>query len=362
MSTVLGIPPRPEAHASGGHRTGAPDGQARLPHEWLPAASAHARRAEALTAAWREARDAGRKHAVEDFLFTYYPTRITHLRRWHPGAGVALVLPDSRADAPDLDETGSSNEARASNETGSSPDPDDRTGWRWHRTTARDASGPGTSTPDATPDATFAVTLDLDAYLADRGDTVRYVRGLLSATASRPGTFGCFGLHEWAMVYRDREAGRDQRHPLPLRLGHAGTDAVVEANPVRCSHFDAFRFFTPEATDRNQLQPTRAAQVGMEQPGCLHANMDLYKWCLKLGPAVPGDLLLDAFELARDIRWTDMAASPYDVSGYGVAAVEIETPQGKAEYVRRQRDFARRSDDLRYRLIEVCDTVLGTHS
>jgi hypothetical protein len=314
--------------------------EAMFPEEWLPVAAAHAERADALTAVWREARAAGRKHAVEDFLFTYYPTRMTHLRRWHPGAGVALALPDgATAEAP-------------------GPDPEDRATWRWHRTTRSDGAAPD----GVAPGTLDTVTLDLDAFLADRGDTVRYVRDLLSATASRPGTFGCFGLHEWAMVYRDREAGRDQRHPLPLRLGHAGTDAVVEANPVRCSHFDAFRFFTPEATGRNQLQPTRDAQIGMEQPGCLHANMDLYKWCLKLGPAVPGDLLLDAFELARDIRWTDMAASPYDVSEYGVAAVEIETPQGKAEYVHRQREYARRSDGLRRRLLDVCDTVLATRN
>jgi hypothetical protein len=316
---------------------GEPIARALAPVEWRPLAAAHVERADALTAVWRAARDAGRKHAIEDFLFTYYPTRITHLRRWHPGAGVALALPDdgpgtSGADAVDPDTT----------------HPDDRATWHWHTATPRTATAPA------------SVTLDLDAFLADRGDTVRYVRDLVSATASRPGTFGCFGLHEWAMVYRDREAGRDQRHPLPLRLGHAGTDAVVEANPVRCSHFDAFRFFTPEATGLNQLRPARATQVGMEQPGCLHANMDLYKWCLKLGPAVPGDLLLDAFELARDIRWTDMAASPYDVSEYGVAAVEIETPHGKAEYVRRQREFTRRSGDLRVRLAEVCDVVLGT--
>ncbi|MFD2028348.1 3-methyladenine DNA glycosylase [Promicromonospora aerolata] len=347
------------------------------PAEWLPVAAAHARRADELTAVWRAARAAGRKHAIEDFLFTYYPTRITHLRRWHPGAGVVLVLSDGGPGAPTADPTGPDPagpdpagpgpvgpEPAGSDPTGLDPatsdptDPEDRTAWRWHRSVAADPDAP--DTPDADPAAPDAVTLDLDAFLADRGDTVRYVRDLLSATAARPGTFGCFGLHEWAMVYRDRDAGRDQRHPLPLRLGHAGTDAVVESNPVRCSHFDAFRFFTPEATGRNQLRPTRATQVGMEQPGCLHANMDLYKWCLKLGPAVPGDLLLDAFELARDIRWTDMAASPYDVSEYGVAALEIETSQGKAEYVRRQREYARRSNDLRYRLIEVCDTVLGT--
>lgn len=352
MTTVLGEPIAPGAPDAVGrgpvvHDAETPPGRVLPPEEWQPLADAHAARADALTAVWRAARDAGRKHAIEDFLFTYYPTRIAHLRRWHPGAGVTLTLPDGGAGAREPDSPGpGAPEAAVAG-------PEDRTTWRWHTTSpAGDAAAAGSGTP-------HLVTLDNDAFLADRGDTVRYVRELLSATASRPGTFGCFGLHEWAMVYRDREAGRDQRHPLPLRLGHAGTDAVVEANPVRCSHFDAFRFFTPEARGRNQLQPTRATQVGLEQPGCLHANMDLYKWCLKLGPAVPGDLLLDAFELARDIRWTDMAASPYDVSEYGVAAVEIETPHGKAEYVRRQREYARRSNDLRLRLIAVCDTVLG---
>jgi hypothetical protein len=50
------------------------------------------------------------------------------------------------------------------------------------------------------------------------------------------------------------------------------------------------------------------------------------------------------------------------VSEYGVAAVEIETPHGKAEYVQRQREYARRSDGLRRRLIDVCDTVLATRN
>jgi hypothetical protein len=205
-------------------------------------------------------------------------------------------------------------------------------GWRWYRTD-----------PDG------AVTLDRDAFDADRGDTVRYVHALLSATAARPAATGCFGLHEWAMVYRER-AG-EHRHALPLRLGEAGTDAVVVAHKIRCTHIDAFRFFTPDAAPRNTVQPTRDTQVAMEQPGCLHANMDLYKWALKLGPLVPGDLLLDCFALAAEIRRTDMQASPYDVSRFGLDAVAIETPEGKAEYVRRQRGFAARSAVLRERLV-----------
>jgi hypothetical protein len=97
----------------------------------------------------------------------------------------------------------------------------------------------------------------------------------------------------------------------------------------------------------------------MEQPGCLHANMDLLKWSTKLGPAVPGDLLLDSFELARDVRVADMQASPYDVSSYGLEPVAIETPEGKAEYVRLQRGFAERGAALRDRLLAVCEALVG---
>ncbi|QJW38351.1 3-methyladenine DNA glycosylase [Cellulosimicrobium protaetiae] len=299
--------------------------------EWIARELAHAERADAFTAGWRERKPRGEQHAIEDFLFTYYPTRPAQLRRWHPGPGVVLARPPCPASTR-------------------TPRPDDepadpytaRTGWRWYR------------------EAPEGLVLDADAFLADRGDTVRYLRTLLAATASRPGRFGCFGLHEWAMVYRDREAGRDHRHPLPLRLGHEGTDHVVESHPVQCSHFDAFRFFTPEAGPLNRLRPTRETQPAMEQPGCLHATMDLYKWALKLSPAVPGELVLDCFELARDVRVVDMRASPYDVSAYGLEPVAIETPEGKAEYVRHQREFAERGAALRARLVEVCDALLGS--
>jgi hypothetical protein len=275
---------------------------------WLELAGAHAPRADELTAAHRERRLAGVKHAVEDFLFDYYGTRPSVLRRWHPGAGVLLE-----------------------------PGPVPHLAWRWY---AEDASG--------------AVGLDLAAYLADREETVLFVRRLLTATASRPAFTGCFGMHEWAMVYREAE----HRHPLPLRLGRKGTDAVVEANPVVCSHFDAFRFFTPEAVALNRLQPTRADQVELEQPGCLHAAMDCHKWATKLGPLVPGDLALDCFALARDCRTLDMQASPYDFASYGLEPVAVETATGKTEYVRQQKAFADRAAGLRERLI-ACTSVLA---
>ena len=55
------------------------------------------------------------------------------------------------------------------------------------------------------------------------------------------------------------------------------------------------------------------------------------------------------------IRTLDMEASPYDLSAWGYAPVPIETADGKAEYVRRQRAFAERGQALRERLLAVID-------
>ena len=282
---------------------------------WRALEVAHAARADALTSGWRERRQTGVKHAVEDFLFTYYSTKPAQLRRWHPGPGVVLLDPAG--------------------------DFGDRASWRWY----------------AAVDGGLA--LDVDAYLADREETVLYIRDLLARTASRPANVGCFGLHEWAMVYRQADT---TRHSLPLRLGADGTDAVVEAHPLRCTHFDAFRFFTPDAIPLNKVQLSRAQQPSVEQPGCLHAGMDTLKWAMKLSPAIDSTLVLDCFDLARDIRVLDMQASPYDVSRYGLDPVAIETAEGKAEYSARQREFATRSAPLRSRIIDACDLLLGGRS
>lgn len=267
---------------------------------WQQREHIHHDRADALTAAHRERASRGEKHPVWDFLFTYYSYAPAQLRRWHPGAGIDLQGAPERLD------------------------------WRWY--------SPGSTPDSATPDAA--------AFATEKGALAGLVERMLRRTAARPGQFGCFGLHEWAMVYRDDA----HRHTAPLRLGQEGTDVVVDKHDLKCTHFDAFRFFTPDAAPRNQLLD-RAGQPEREQPGCLHAGMDLYKWAMKLGPLIPGELLLDTFELARDIRLLDMEAAPYDLADWGVVPVPIETPEGKAEYVRRQRGFAERGNVLRQRLL-----------
>ncbi len=187
---------------------------------------------------------------------------------------------------------------------------------------------------------------------------------LLRATAGRTGNFGCFGLHEWAMVYRSDE----NRHPQPLRLGGTATDEVVETHRIACSHFDAYRFFTADARELNTLRPGSGDRAEFEQPACLHGGMDLYgKVATRLAGLIPSDLIADAFELAWDIRILDMRAAPYDMTGVRLdptgeewTPVRIETPEGKQEYARQQRAFAERGAPVRERLIEECERLLAT--
>jgi hypothetical protein len=290
---------------------------------WRALEEAHERRVDELTAGHRDRSRRGEKHPVEDFLFTYYSHRPAQLRRWHPGADVVLLGDRGR----------------------------DRLTWRWYA--EREVHVDGRTVR--------GIGVDVDAFLTGRGDTLAFVRHLVQGTAERPAHLGCFGMHEWAMVYGLAEG--EQRHESwPLRLGRDGTDAVVESRPLRCSHFDAFRFFTDRARPLNTLQPSRSRQAELEQPGCLHAGMDLYKWAYKLSPLTSSDLVLRCFELARDIRVLDMQASPYDLTDLGYEPVRIETPEGRAEYAARQRTFAERSAPVRAALLGVCERALGSPS
>jgi len=294
------------------------------PDDWTARAAAHAARVDALVAPHLARRESGVKHPVHDFLFTYYAQRPAQLRRWHPGYGVAL------ASAPTY-------------------------------TSLRGYAEPsGLAARTVTSGGpTVAVSA---AYLSSQVPLIRSLHALLTATASRPANTGCFGLHEWAMVYRADET----RHDRPLRLGRAGTDAVVESHRITCSHFDAYRFFTPDAVGLNTLSPASSDRVAFEQPGCLHAGMDLYRHAFRLTPLISSDLVADCFELAWDIRVLDMRAAPYDMTGTVLdptgaewTPVRIETAEGKREYADAQRGFAVRGTPLRARLIAECERLLA---
>lgn len=191
-------------------------------------------------------------------------------------------------------------------------------------------------------------TASADLFPDSRRHGLEWVISLMSAIESRPIAIGCDGLHEWAMVYRQS----DVRHPnLPLRLPREQIDAFVASSPIRCSHFDAFRFFTPDARALNRVQPQAESRHEHEQGGCLHANMDVYRWAYTFHPWTSNAIVTDAFVLARDIRILDMCASPYDVTSLGLEPVAIETDAGRQDYRRRQLAFAERASALRERLL-----------
>jgi hypothetical protein len=287
--------------------------------EWRSRASAHEARVDAFVAPHLARRASGEKHPVHDFLFTYYSQRPAQLRRWHPGYGVGLVGGEL----------------------------------------ARGYGVVHPSVRSSALSATRPVVGVTREHVASQRPLLESLHGLLTATAARPPSFGCFGLHEWAMVHRLDQ--NETRHAdWPLRLGQRDTDEVVESHRISCSHFDAFRFFTPSARPLNTLSPTSADRPAFEQPGCLHAGMDLYKHAFRLTPMICSDLVADCFELARDIRVLDMRASPYDLADLGFEPVRIETPEGKQEYVEAQRSFAERGAPLRARLVVECERLLSS--
>ena len=283
----------------------------RLPQaDWQDRERRHQDRVARFAEPYLERRSRGAKHPVEDFLFTYYTQKPGQLMRWHPGAAVVLAGPAAA----------------------------ERVGWKYYA----DDDG---------------VRVDAQRFAVERRDAVDFARSILARTAARPAQFGCFGLHEWAMAYRSAVNGVRHEY-LQLRLGADGTDGVVDSARIRCTHFDAFRFYTPEAVPLNELTPTRQTQRDLEQPGCLHANMDLYKWAYKLTPLLPSEIVMDWFELSWRIRTMDMRASPYDLTDWGYTPIAIETAEGKAEYVRLQRGFAEESQALRARLLGLLDAAL----
>jgi len=249
-----------------------------------------------------------KKHPVYDFLFTYYSFRPAYLLRWSPGADVLLL--DAAAD--ELDWPLDSVSVNGGCVIPSSSFPEHRRGY-----------------------LTWAI---------------RY----LTETSRRAALFHCHGLHEWAMLYHESQPRHEQ---VPLRVTPKEISDVVESSELRCTHYDAFRFFTPKATPRNRSLLTRETTTDNDQPGCIHVTMDLYKLAYSIAPWCPSDLVAEGFLLAVDARAIDMRASPYDLKDYGFTPITIENAAGKAEYIKAQRSLSERAAPLRVRLLQVYEAL-----
>lgn len=287
--------------------------------DWQERASAHQARVAAHADAFVERRSRGAKHPVHDFLFTYYSFTPAKLKQWVPPLGVSI-----EASAADL------------------------------------AAHPWLQSSRFIREDRL-VRLDERRFMKREREFAAWVAMLCTRILGRAGRFTCYGLHEWAMVYQ--QSVQQVRHEgFNLRLPPQELAAFVESVPVCCSHYDAFRFFTPLARPLNALQPTLEARPELEQSACLHANMDLYKWSSKLWPWTGSDLIGECFLLALAGRDLDMRASPYDLIVMGYEPVRIETAQGRAEYESEQRALAGRAQVLRKKLLDRCESFAAITS
>jgi hypothetical protein len=284
--------------------------------EWKARQAAHLDRVGDLAEAFAQRRSHGTKHPVEDFLFTYYNLSPAKLKQWVPPLGSAI-----EATAEDLLEC----PWLASD--------------RFLRQNNR-------------------VFLD-EAFLTDHTrQLATWIRDLCDRVSERPTRFRCFGLHEWAMVYR-LPAEQIRHQGYELRLTPEELASFVDSQAVCCTHYDAFRFFTPDAVPLNKNKLTREATTDFDQRACIHVTMDLYRFAHKIAPWCSSELIADTFLLAADARRIDMRASPYDLKDQGFEPILIETSEGREEYIREQRRLAELAVPLRSRLIEVYDRLIA---
>jgi len=280
------------------------------PSQWRQQRAHHRQEISSLIDDYLERRQHQQKDPVMDFLFEYYAFRPSHLKIWSPGFGTLLI--DGESENLDFEEVSTCN---------------------------------------------GNAFLDINLFPEKRISALRWIINVLEQSAEHKPSFGCFGMHEWAMVYKKNQ--NQVRHSqIPLRMDEQELAKFVESRPLVCTHYDAFRFFSKEAKPKNKFELNRDNFAKMEQPGCLHTNMDLYKWAFKMYPWISSETIREAFKLAVKTRFVDMKASPYDLRERGLEPIKIETDEGRREYMRCQQEIFARSQPIRKQLIKEYNFLL----
>ncbi len=270
--------------------------------DWQGRRSQHIARLKSICKDRVERQKRSIKHPINDFLFEYYPFRPAQLLRWSPG--VDVVLSGAKASQAD-----------------------------W---------------PGEFEDCDGGAFIPAKSFPAHRRDYLDWAIRYLEETGTRSPNWNCFGLHEWAMVYH---ADVVRHATTPLRLSKSEIAGVVDELGLRCTHYDAYRFFTADALPKNRIALTRATTAQYDQPACIHVVMDLYKFAFKIAPWIASEIIGDAFLHAGKARQIDMRASPYDLQEYGLEAIEIETKAGREEYLECQRQLALEAEPIREEIL-----------
>lgn len=283
---------------------------------WTERVKMHTTLMSPWTDAFVKRQGLSQKHPVHDFLFTYYNCSPKKLKQWVPSFQEQLVMaPEVLVDYP----------------------------WLNHYWFKQDEN---------------LLFLDVGRLQDNTRGIAQFIADLCQNVMVRAPRFGCFGLHEWAMVYKSSEVEiRYAGSGYKLRLNPKELADFVESQKMCCTHYDAYRFFTSEAKPLNSFNPTLDTRLEMEQGGCIHANMDLYKWATKLWPWIGSDFIAKTFFHAMECREVDMRASPYDLSDLGFLPICIETEEGRKQYQKEQLQLAERAKPLREELKGFCQKL-----
>ena len=255
------------------------------PASWVSEAEQHVEAMNALlypmtdsSATLKARMHAVRTHPIYNFMHTYYRYSAEELKLFTPGANSPLDVlspTDSVLLHPLFQHSVSS---RASSSSSAVP--------------------PLAAPPASTVEYRFPKTLSPEGrfgwiQMAKARDVLK------SAASLNPPNFGCFGLHEWAMLYK----GAAPKQPgLGLRVSQSTIDAMVEGG-VKCSHYDAFRFFHQDAKQFNAVSLVRETQASFEQAACIHVTMDLFKWSHKIYPPPQDARISDSSKSDRHARF-----------------------------------------------------------
>ena len=277
--------------------------------DWTQRVKKHEELVSPIADAFLVRRGVGEKHPVYDFLFTYYTFSPTKLKQWVPSFEEVLIV--------------------------------------------KEGEEPLIFNEDRLVYDESTLRLNIQRLPAKTQALATSIEELCSAILARTPRFGCFGLHEWAMVYR--LSHEEIRHAdYPLRLSPDEIARFVESQNLCCTHYDAYRFYTPQAKPLNIFKPTLENRHQNEQAGCLHANMDIYKWATKLWPWIGSDFIAKAFLLTVQGRELDMRASPYDLQEQGYVPIRIETEEGRKQYQQLQQQYTQQASGLRQELAAFC--------
>jgi hypothetical protein len=208
-------------------------------HEWTERAESHRERVRVLLqdgmvdhkGAQPDGTEFGGldpKNPIFNFLLDYYNIRgrkgTRRLAKWSPGINVVLRDAEHGRDV------------------------EEPQGLLARKCVRTDAHGGG-----LVFSAVHLAAVDPDTF----AKTFEWYRMILAATAEHQPVLNCFGLHEWAMIYRPPGAPEPpslayQKDVLPLRVSQEVINAAVERRGVKCTHIDAIRFFAQDAAPLNK--------------------------------------------------------------------------------------------------------------